>query len=126
MQIREDYELWKGPTQFITVVDFRRVGFFPFPAVGSVELLLKLKLSSQAYVNPSSEVYVPLHSEDIILSLAKAELLEQAEEISKAIMHYNSAVGSMKGSKTLTNGRPMPNFAMSMLGVDLRTFSTLP
>jgi len=126
MQIREDYELWKGQTQFITVVDFKRVGFFPFPAVGNVELILKIKLSGFTYTGPSQLLYVPVHAEEVILNLAKQELLEQAEEISKAAASYNLAIGGMQKDKTLTNGRAFPNFAMSMLSIDLRTYATLP
>jgi hypothetical protein len=126
MQIREDYELWRGQIQFITVVDFRRVGFFPFPAAGTVEIKLKVKLSGYSATELSNTVYVPDHAADIIADLAKQELLEQAEEISKAAAMYNSVIKGMQGNKTLTNGRAFPNFAMSMLSIDLRTFATLP
>lgn len=124
MQIREDYELWKGSPQFITVVDFRRVGFFPV-STSPVELVLKLKLSESPVINPPGDLYIPAHGEDLVLNFAKQELLEHAEEITKAANVYNQSVEELKGNKRFTNGRHFPNFCMSMLGIDLKTFSPL-
>lgn len=117
-KIRTDYELWRGNPYYITVVDYRRVGFFPVPT-SNVNILLHIKLASDNIVAGNDPLRIPAHAEDILLNTAKVELLEMAEEIYKAADLQNTIVGDFKISKSKANGRAMPNLPISPRGVDV-------
>lgn len=117
LQLRSDYELWNGTPQYITIVDYKRVGFFPVPT-GPLTLILKVRLTTDTLV-ATSNLKVQNYMLDPLLELAKVELYEQMEEIIKAGLSNNSFIGGYKDSKGFANGRSLPNMVIALRGVNL-------
>ena len=116
-QMRSDYECWKGPPEFFNIHSQTYLFIGPQPFNGSP----KLKLFYRAFDDstPAANYRLPVEGEDCLEYYATADLLEQAQEWTKAQYFWDKFHSQLVLNKIAIRNRPMPALINALAGVKL-------
>lgn len=98
--LRNDWELWNGEPQYLSVIDFRRVCVTPYltTATGTAVVLYKAKASILA---DQLVPQIPKQIDNLLEMYATADLLEMGKEYKKAQSYWVEWIASIKKAKNL-------------------------
>jgi len=124
--LRSNYEMWPGPPEyfFIHSQNYLFIGPQPIGIASAIQTTNRdLKIFYRAFddaVDSDNGLYrLPLQGEDCIEFYATADLLEQAQEWSKAQYFWDKFHSQLITSKVAIRDRPMPALINAMAGVTL-------
>lgn len=122
--IRHDYEKWSGPPEYFFVHDqnYTFIGPQPPNIVSAVQTSDRdLKIFYRAYddhVTSDAHSYrIPIQGEDCLEFYAVADLLEQAQEWTKAQVFWDKFYEQLGREKIAIRDRPMPALLNALAGV---------
>jgi len=126
IQLRLTYETWPGPPEyfFIHSQNYLYIGPQPLNISSTIQTAkADLKLFYRAFddkVTDDTKSYrIPPQGEDCIEFYATADLLEQAQEWSKAQLYWDKFYKQLAVSKIAIRDRPMPALINGFAGVKL-------
>ena len=124
--INSNYEMWHGPPEYFFVhsQNYLFIGPQPLNIASSVQSGdLDLKIFYRAFddsvISDIDRYRLPLQGEDCIEFYATADLLEQAQEWTKAQFYWDKFHSQLITSKIAIRDRPMPALINAMAGVTL-------
>lgn len=126
IQLNNHYEMWHGPPEYFFIHSQNYLFITPQPLnISSLTQTTNqdLKIFYRAFddsVHHDSSAYrLPLQGEDCLEFYATADLLEQAQEWSKAQFYWDKFYSQLTVSKIAIRDRPMPALINGMAGVTL-------
>ena len=121
--LRSDYECWNGPPEYFFVHSQNYIYIGPQPIESSAPFTPEtgLKIFYRAYDDTVAPISyrLPPQGEDCLEFYATADLLEQAQEWSKAQEFWNKFHSQLVAEKIAIRDRPMPALINTMAGVKL-------
>lgn len=107
--IREDWELAVGNPFLFWPVNFRFVALYPrmTSALGSLYVVYRAQAD---VLTASSEPAIPLEQQAILENYTTSDLLEQAEEFTKAQLEFNTYVQAIKDLRQANSNFRLPDF----------------
>jgi len=126
ISITDKYEVWPGIPQFFFIHSqtFMYIGPQPANVVSLVQTTNKdLKIFYRGFdLNVIDDLHtyrIPVQGEDCLEYYATADLLEQAQEWSKAQEYWDKFYGQLITQKIAIRDRPMPALINALAGVKL-------
>ena len=121
--LRSDYECWPGPPEYFFIHSQNYLFIGPQPTESSLPFVPErgLKIFYRAYddtVIPTN-YRLPIAGQDCLEFYATADLLEQAQEWSKAQDFWDRFYKQLVAEKIAIRDRPMPALLNALAGVRL-------
>jgi len=125
--LRSNYEVWPGPPEYFFIHSQNYLFIGPqqinVPSVAqSSQVDLKIfyrAFDDVATASDNGVFRIPIQGEDCIEFYATADLLEQAQEWTKAQFYWDKFHSQLITSKIAIRDRPMPALVNAMAGVTL-------
>ena len=124
--IRGNYEVWPGPPEYFFIhsqnylyLGPQAIGILSAGQTAQADLKLFYRAFDDAVTSDSDRFRLPVQGEDCIEFYATADLLEQAQEWTKAQYYWDKFHSQLITSKIAIRDRPMPALINAMAGVTL-------
>lgn len=127
ISLNNEYEMWHGPPEYFYIHSQNYLFIAPQPlGVASLTQTANqdLKIFYRAFDDNVIDDFhhhyrLPIQGEDCLEFYATADLLEQAQEWSKAQLYWDKFYSQLTTSKIAIRDRPMPALINGMAGVTL-------
>jgi len=126
-QLNNHYEIWHGPPEYFFVHSQNYLFIGPQPLnvnsviqSGEADIKIFYRAFDDNVIDDFHHSYrIPIQGEDCLEFYATADLLEQAQEWSKAQMYWDKFYKQLVLEKIAIRDRPMPALINAMAGVTL-------
>lgn len=124
--LRANYEVWPGPPEYFFIHSQNYLFIGPQPLniasagqSGNIDFKIFYRAFDDEVTSDNGQYRLPLQGEDCIEFYATADLLEQAQEWTKAQFYWDKFHSQLITSKIAIRDRPMPALINAMAGVTL-------